>query len=122
MKWILMLCLTFIISAPAGAAFYDTAYLKQLIESCNSLPETFDATAENFARVKDCGLSTGYILGIYDALDVMADRSKCLPATLPSEQAVVVVANWIRSHPETTGRPADETVRFAFGEAWSCSG
>lgn len=124
MKRILMLLLllSLSVSTTAGAAFYDTEYLNRLIDSCNALPETFEANAENFARVKDCGLSTGYILGIYDALDVMADRSKCPPGTLQSAQAVEAVGNWIRNHPEQSKSPADKSVRLALEQTWSCSG
>jgi hypothetical protein len=121
MKWILFFSLSFLVVAPAGAAFYDTAYLKRLLDNCNSLPESFEASAENFDKIKDCGLSTGYILGIYDALNVMADRSRCPPATLQSEQAVAVVASWIRDHPEQMSKPADKSVRSALDAAWPCS-
>jgi hypothetical protein len=121
-KRILLLAFLFLSPCLAGAAYYDTAYLKSLINNCNSLPETFDAKQENFVKIKDCGLSTGYILGIYDALNVMADSSKCLPATLPSAQAVAVVEKWINSHPEHAHDSADNSVRAAMNEAWSCPG
>ncbi len=120
MKKILLSTLLLIVSAHASAAFYSTAYLMQLLDSCNALPETFDATAENISRIKDCGLSTGYILAIYDASNVMADRSKCPPRTLQSEQAVRVVGEWIKNHPEQWNASADHTIESALSDAWSC--
>lgn len=120
MKRISIIALCLLAPAWANAAFYDTAYLGRLLGSCDALPETFEATAENFGRIKDCGLSTGYILGVYDTMHVMADRSLCLPSTLPTEQAVGVVDSWIRSHPERAGNPAEQSVRSALKEAWSC--
>jgi len=120
MHRILILTLCLMASVQAGAAFYSTAYLKQLIDSCNSLPDTFDASPENFARVKDCGLSTGYILGIYDELDVVADRTKCIPGTLSTAQAITVVENWIQNHPERLQDSADKSVESALNDAWSC--
>lgn len=120
MQKILVLTLFLIVSGHAGAAYYDTQYLKQLLDSCDALAETFDANQENFSRIKDCGLSTGYILGVFDALDVMAERSKCLPDTLASEQAVGVVERWIREHPERAHGPADKAIEAALDEAWGC--
>jgi len=120
MKRILILTVLLLASGQAGAAFYGTDYLKQLIDSCNSLPETFDVSQENITRVKDCGLSTRYILGIYDVLNVIADRSKCFPETVQSEQVLAVVENWIENHPEQWHQSADKSVHSAFSEAWSC--
>lgn len=121
MKKILLSAMLLVISAQASAAFYSTAYLKQLLDSCSALPETFDATPENFSRIKDCGLSTGYILAIYDASDVMADRTRCPPRTLQSEQAVAVVSTWINSHPDQWNASADQSVKSALGDVWSCT-
>ena len=120
MKRISIIALCLLAPAWANAAFYDTAYLGRLLGSCDALPETFEATAENFERIKDCGLSTGYILSVYDTLHVMADRSLCLPSSLAAEQAVAVVDTWIRNHPERAGNPAEESVRSALQAAWSC--
>jgi len=105
---------------PASAAFYSTDYLRGLLDSCDALPETFEASPENFTRIKDCGLSTGYILGVFDALDVIADRSKCIPGTVQSEEVVDVVEKWLQNHPERTTGPADKTIESALSEAWSC--
>ena len=120
MKRILSVFLLILISVQASAAFYTTEYLKGLIDSCNAMPETFDATLENFARVKDCGLSTGYILGIYDESNVISDRSKCFPETLQSEDVVRVVEHWLQAHPESWQQPADRSVSSALGEGWLC--
>lgn len=122
MKWIFLVVLLMLAPGTAGAAFYSTAYLKSLIDNCNSLPETFEANQESFTKTKDCGLSTGYILGIYDALNVMADSSRCFPATLSSSQAVTVVEQWISNHPESAHDSADNSVQAAMNEAWSCPG
>lgn len=120
MKRILVLTIMLLASGQASAAFYGTDYLKQLLDSCNLLTDPFDANQENFTRVKDCGLSTGYILGIWDARNVTSDRSKCFPATLPSEQVVAMVENWIKNHPERWQDSADKSVNSALSEAWSC--
>jgi hypothetical protein len=120
MKRTLILTVLLLASEHASAAFYSTDYLKQLIDSCNSLPEVFDANQENISRVKDCGLSTGYIIGIYDALKVITDRSKCFSGTLQSEQVFTVVENWIQSHPDQGHESADKSVTSALSEAWSC--
>lgn len=121
MKRILIVTLLLLASGPASAAFYSTEYLEQLLQNCSSLEETFDASSENFARVKDCGLSTGYILGVFDGLNVISDRSKCIPGTIQSEQVVAVVENWILKHPERRSEAADKSVRSAFAEAWACT-
>jgi len=120
MKQFLILTALLLASGQAGAAFYSTDYLKQLIDSCNSLPDTFDINGENFARIKDCGLSTGYILGVFDSLNVMADRSRCFPGTVQSEQVVTAVENWIQNHPERIQEPADKSINSAISEAWFC--
>jgi len=120
MKRFLIITALLLASGQAGAAFYSTAYLKQLADNCNALPETFEANKANFARVKDCGLSTGYILGVFDALKVTADRSRCLPGTVQSEQVVAAVENWIGKHPERHHQPADKSVNSAVSEAWGC--
>jgi len=120
MKRILIVTALLLASGTACPAFYSTGYLAGLLESCGSLPETFEANQENITRVKDCGLSTGYILGIYDANNALSDRAKCFPSTLPSEQAVAAVENWIRQHPERSADPADQSVRTALDEAWTC--
>ena len=120
MKQILFLTVILLASAPASAAFYSTDYLKQLIDSCNSLPDTFDANQENITRVKDCGLSTGYILGIFDELNVITDKSKCFPEALQSEQVFSVVENWLQNHPERRHESADKSVNSAFSAAWPC--
>jgi hypothetical protein len=109
------------VSGQVSAAFYGTDYLKQLIDSCNSLPETFNADQASFARIKDCGLSTGYILGVFDSLNTIADRSLCFPGTVQSEQVVAAVENWIQNHPEQIHAPANNSVHSAFSEAWSCA-
>ena len=120
MKRVLILTGLLLASTQVSAAFYGTEYLKQLINSCNSLPDTFDANQENITRVKDCGLSTGYILGIFDALNVIADKSKCFPEAVQSEQVFSVVENWLQNHPEQWHESADKSVTFALSEAWSC--
>lgn len=121
MKRILIVTLLLLASGPVSAAFYSTQYLEQLLENCSSLPATFDASAENFARVKDCGLSTGYILGVFDGLNVISDRSKCIPGTIQSEQVVAAVEKWILEHPERRPEAADKSVSSAFAEAWACN-
>jgi len=121
MKRYLLFTLIFLASGGVDAAFYDTGYLKRLIESCNSLPETFDTTPENFARIKDCGLSTGFILGVFDSLNAVSDRSLCLPGTIKSEQVVATVGAWIQAHPEQLQTRADDSVRAAVFEAWACA-
>jgi hypothetical protein len=120
MKRFIIITALLLTTGQAGAAFYGSDYLKQLIDSCNALPETFDASAENFARVKDCGLSTGYILGVFDSLNVLADRSFCFPEKVQSGQVVATVENWMQNHPERMNQPADKSVRQALGDAWSC--
>jgi hypothetical protein len=120
MKRFLILAFLLLASGQAGAAFYSTTYLKQLLDSCHTLPETFEATKENFARIKDCGLSTGYILGVFDSLNVMADRSRCLPQTIQSEQVVTAVENWIGNNPDRGLDPADRSVNSAVSAAWRC--
>jgi hypothetical protein len=120
MKRYLLFTLFFLASGGVDAAFYSTEYLKGLIESCNSLPEIFDATPENFARIKDCGLSTGFILGVFDSLNAVSDRSLCLPGTIESEQVVATVGAWIQAHPERLQTGADDSVRAAVHEAWTC--
>lgn len=121
MRNVFILTALMLAATPASAAFYSTQYLKQLMDSCNKLPETFEASTESFSRVKDCGLSTGYILGVVDALNIMADGSICLPRTLPSEQAVLAVDRWIQKNPERLPYPADQSVRSALADNWSCS-
>lgn len=120
MKKPLILTVLLLASGPAAAAFYDTAYLGRLIENCNALPDTFDVTPENVSRIKDCGLSTGYILGVFDALRVISSRSMCLPGTVTSEHIVSEVDDWIAKHPERAGAPADQSVNSALIEAWTC--
>ena len=120
MKRFLIFTVLLLASGQASAAFYSTGYLKQLLDSCNALPETFEANRENFSHIKDCGLSTGYILGVYDALHVMADRSHCFPGTIQSEQVIEAVENWIRSNPDRGHEPADRTVNAALSETWRC--
>ena len=120
MKRFLILALLLLASGQAGAAFYSTGYLKPLLDSCNALPETFEANKENFARIKDCGLSTGYILGVFDSLKVMADRSRCVPQTVQSEQVVTAVENWIGNNPDSGLEPADRSVNSAVSAAWRC--
>ena len=120
MKRILILVLLLAASGPATAAFYTTDYLKQLIDSCSALPETFEATPENFSRTKDCGLSTGYILGVYDALNIIADRSLCFPGTVQTEQVFAAVEKWMEKHPERLQESADKSVQAAIRETWSC--
>ena len=121
MKWIPIVALFLLTTLPAQAAFYDTAYLQRLLDRCEALPETFEANKDNFDRIKDCGLSTGYILGVYDTLHVMADRSLCLPATLPTAQAVSAVYTWVQNHPDQASSPAEQSIRSALKEAWSCT-
>jgi hypothetical protein len=120
MKRFLIFTALLLASGQAGASFYSTDYLKQLLDSCDALPGTFEANKENFAHVKDCGLSTGYILGVFDNLNIMADRSRCLPHTVQSEQVVAAVEIWIRSNPDRGQEPADRSVNSAITEAWRC--
>ena len=120
MKRFLILTALVLASGQAGAAFYSTGYLKQLMDNCNALPDTFEANKESFARIKDCGLSTGYILGVFDSLNVMADRSWCFPGTVQSGQVVETVENWIRNNPVRTDEPADRSVNSALSETWRC--
>jgi len=120
MKRVLLFTALLLAWGSANAAFYSTGYLRGLLNSCAALPGTFEASPENFTRIKDCGLSTGYILGVFDALDVIADRSKCIPETVQSEEVVVVVEKWLKNHPEQTTSPADKAIESAFNEAWSC--
>lgn len=120
MQRLLMVALFLLVSGQAGAAFYSTEYLKKLMDNCSSLPETFEASSENFDRVKDCGLSTGYILGVFDSARLIADPSRCFPRTVESEQLVSAVYGWIRSHPERVHQPADKSVMAAINESWSC--
>ncbi|MFC1720262.1 Rap1a/Tai family immunity protein [Pseudomonadota bacterium] len=120
MKRFLILTALLLASGQADAAFYSTSYLKQLLDSCNALPGTFEANKENFSSIKDCGLSTGYILGVFDNLNVMADRSRCFPHSLKSEQVVAAVENWIRNNPDRGQEPADRSVNSAISEAWRC--
>ncbi len=122
MKHTFILFALLLACSTANAAFYSTDYLKRLLDSCDALPETFEASPENFTRIKDCGLSTGYILGVFDALDVIADRSKCIPGTVQSEHVVGVVEKWLQNHPERTTGPADRAIESALSEAWSCQG
>jgi hypothetical protein len=121
MKRFLILTALLLASGPAGAAFYSTGYLKQLMDSCNALPETFEANKENFVSIKDCGLSTGYVLGVFDALNVMANSSRCFTRTIQSEQVVAAVENWIRNNPDRSHEPADRSVNSALSEAWRCT-
>jgi hypothetical protein len=120
MKRFIIITALLLTTGQASAAFYGSDYLKQLIDSCNALPETFDATPENFARVKDCGLSTGYILGVFDSLNVLADRSMCFPEKVQSEQVFSTVETWMQNHPERMHQSANKSVRQALGDSWSC--
>ena len=120
MKLILMLVALLLTSTPAAAEYYRTEYLKKLLDNCSALSESFDASTENFQRVKDCGLSSGYILGIFDSRNVISDRSKCFPSPLQSEEVIAVVETWLRNHPEQRHEPADESVMAAFKDAWRC--
>jgi hypothetical protein len=121
MKRFIIVTALLLITAQANAAFYGSGYLKQLLDNCNALPQTFDASPENFDRVKDCGLSTGYILGVFDSLDALADRSMCFPGTVASEQVVDAVDTWLRNHPERIQQAASKSVRQALIENWSCT-
>ncbi len=120
MKQLLILTVLLLVSWQTNAAFYSTGYLGQLLDSCNALPDTFNADSENFARVKDCGLSTGYILGVFDSLNVIADRSRCFPEAVRSEQVIAAVDHWIQKHPGSDLEPADKSVNFALNETWRC--
>jgi hypothetical protein len=122
MKIFLMITALLAISTPAAAEYYSTEYLKKLLDNCSALAEPFDASTENFHRVKDCGLSSGYILGIFDSHNVIADRSKCFPSPLQSEEVVATVETWLRKHPEQQNAPADESVMSAFRQSWPCEG
>jgi len=121
MKRFIIITALLLTAAQANAAFYGSDYLKRLLDSCDALPETFDVSPENFDRVKDCGLSTGYILGVLDSLDALADRSMCFPGTVPSEQVVAAVDTWLKNHPERIHQAASKSVRQALVETWSCA-
>ena len=120
MKRILILAALLLSPAPGQAAYYSSDYLRGLLDNCNALPETFAATPESFASVKDCGLSTGYILGVVDALGLVNDRKLCFPRTIRSEELVAAVQRWIHGHPDQVNRPADEAVDAAVRSAWAC--
>lgn len=120
MKRFLILAALLLTSGQASAIYYSSEYLQKLLDNCSSLPETFDASSENFDRVKDCGLSTGYILGVFDSLKLIADKSRCFPRTVESGQLVSAVYGWIQSHPERIHQAADKSVIAAINETWSC--
>jgi len=121
MKRFIIITALLLTAVQADAAFYGSDYLKRLLDSCNALPEIFDASPKNFDRVKDCGLSTGYILGVFDSLDALADRSMCFPGTVPSEQVVAAVDTWLQNHPESINQAASKSVHQALVETWSCA-
>ena len=122
MRRILMLLLLMLASAELNASYYDTAYLKGLLDNCSALGDTFEANSENFVAVKDCGLSTGYILGVIDESGIINDRSLCFPRSVESEDIIVAVKGWIGQRPERMHEPAEESVVLAVRYAWACSG
>lgn len=63
------------------------------------------------------GMCHGYITGFADAMSL--DGQLCLRGA-NDVQAVMVVQNWLRMHPQNLSRPAPAMIRNALLSAWRC--
>jgi len=63
------------------------------------------------------GLSTGYIIGVADA---MADTLVCMPSNVTVKQTKQVVYKFMKSHPESWNNAANHIVIAALTKAWPC--
>jgi fructose-specific phosphotransferase system IIC component len=63
----------------------------------------------------------GYITGVVNGLAVGGSRSVCLSSGVTGTQAVMIVQNYMREHPEQLNESAHVVIQRAISEAFPCA-
>jgi hypothetical protein len=62
----------------------------------------------------------GYITGVVNGLTVGGSRTVCLSRGVTDTQAVMIVQNYMREHPEQLNEPSHAIIQRAMSEAFPC--
>lgn len=65
----------------------------------------------------NAGLSTGYVIGVADA---MADTLVCMPPNVTVKQTKQVVYKFMKAHPDSWNNAANRIVAAALKNTWPC--
>lgn len=102
----LFVLILILFSSSAQAEFYSGSKLYGFLERDMRGASDFEA-----------GVSTGYVLGVYDSL---AGILVCSPEGVTVRQVKQIVFNYMQQHPESWDKSADFSVIAAVREVWPC--
>lgn len=63
------------------------------------------------------GVTTGYVMGVADSV---AGILQCYPASATVMQTKQIVYNYMKSHPESWNKSADQIIIDALKRTWPC--
>lgn len=114
MKIITFVILTFAITINAHAYFYDG---NGLVVDMREFEKALKGDAN--ANYQDASQFRGYVVGIFDSLDV--NDKICEYDNLQQGQVAEVVIKYLNDYPEKRGKPAYNLVKNALVKAFPCN-
>lgn len=79
--------------------------------------QRIDAGTPRATDYADAANLRGYVLAVYDDLDVEASISECFTGPLVAGQVMSIASQYVTAHPEMWGQPGTNLVQAALVEA-----
>ena len=122
----ILLCISFY-----NLLYADEPTAKQFSTACFATVDYLTNTNEKTDPCREAIFGLGFITGFREALIASAvfnndnqnigKETLCIPPEVPTGELMIVVANWLKKHPERLDNIALAEIVMALNEAFPCS-